>query len=213
MNDRLRRLSSEEVEAALEDDSAPTVVGVLLAAGSSTRFGAANKLLASVNGEPLVRRTARALRAAGLPSIAVLGHESEAVREALDGLDCGFVENEAHERGLSTSVRVGVDAAAERGADAVVFLPGDMPAVTSETIDLLVDAYRAGLTDAVAASYRGQRGNPVLFDRQYFDALRSVAGDTGGRGILLDSDRGALVETDDPGVVTDIDTRSDLERR
>lgn len=210
----LERLAPGTVEAALDDHPPnPTVAGVLLAAGQSTRFGEANKLLARVDGEPLVRRTGRTLDAARVSSVSVvLGHDGSAVRDALSVLDVQFVENDEYEQGLSTSVRAGVDVAIEMAADAAVFLPGDMPFVDVSTVDVLIDAHRAGLSDAVAAAHHGQRGNPVLFDSRHFDALRSVAGDTGGRRVLLDSERGALVEVDDPGVTRDIDTRTDLER-
>lgn len=219
--DDLRRLSPATVRDALDAERSadPTVVGVLLAAGTSSRFGATNKLLADVDGEPLVRRAARTLRDARLSNlVAVLGCDATAIRDALaqekaDSEEFRFVTNSDYERGLSTSVRAGVDAAAEVGADAVVFLPGDMPEVDPETVDLLVDAHRAGLADAVAASYDGRRGNPVLFDEQYFPALRAVQGDVGGKPVLLDADRGAVVETDDRGVRTDIDTHDDLDGR
>lgn len=229
-DERLRRLSRADVREALDGRSSddrsdpdrrrtdPTVAGVLLAAGGSSRFGAENKLLAETDGEPLVRHAARTLRDARVsPVVVVVGHEADAVRDALGGLDGWdessprFVTNRAYERGLSSSVRAGVDAAGDASADATVFLLGDMPSVDPATVDLLVDAYRAGLAEAVAPEYRDQRGNPVLFDREHFAALRAVEGDVGGRSVLLGSDRGAMVETDDPGVVRDIDTREDLE--
>lgn len=205
------------LRAASRERSGP-VVGVLLAAGTSSRFGTANKLLATVGrndgGEPIVRRAAATLSASTVDrTVAVLGHEAERVRRALDGLDVAIVENDAYERGQSTSVRAGVRAARERDAEAVVIALGDMPSVGVTTIDALVGAYHAGAGDALAAAHEGQRGNPVLFDRPYFDALCAVSGDTGGRGILLESERAALVETDDPGVLRDVDTEADLDER
>lgn len=227
MTDELRRLSPDAVARAFDtaddtDRSSSTVVGVLLAAGGSARFGDANKLLAAIDGEPLVRHAARTLLNANVSQVVVvLGWESTAIHEAiigLSGIDNGtvpvsFVTNPDYERGLSTSVRAGIAGAVEAGADGVVFLPGDMPAVDPTTVDRLIDAYRTGLADAVAASYDGRRGNPVLFGRQHFPALGEVRGDVGGKPVLFDADRGAVVETDDPGVVRDIDTQDDLERR
>jgi molybdenum cofactor cytidylyltransferase len=216
--DDLPRYDAEEIAEALEgtdsaDATAPTVVGVLLAGGTSSRFGDRNKLLAEVDGEPLGRRAAGTLLEADLGEvIAVLGHESEAVRAALADLDVRFVENPAYEEGLSTSVSRGAAAVGSTDADAAVFLPGDMPAVDPATVGLLVDAYRAGIGSALAAAYDGRRGNPVLFDRAHFEALAGVEGDVGGRPVLLESDGGALVETTDPGVVEDVDTTDDLRR-
>lgn len=193
-------------------DDAPTVAGVLLAAGTSSRFGEANKLLADLDGEPLVRHAARTLLDADLSGVvAVLGYEAEAVREALDDLDVRTVRNPDFEEGLSTTVAWGVRAV--EGADAAVFLPADLPAVDPSTVDRLVDAYRADLGTALAAAHDGCRGNPVLFDRRHFDDLRDLAGDVGGRPVLLGSDGGALVATGDPGVTRDVDTVADLRRR
>ncbi|MFB6171096.1 MAG: NTP transferase domain-containing protein [Haloarculaceae archaeon] len=210
----LPRLDPETVADALTDPARPrpAVAGVLLAGGTSSRFGEANKLLADLDGDPLVRHAARTLLAADLDEVVVvLGHEAAAVREALADLDVRFVDNPDYEAGLSTSVARGVEAAAT--ADAALFLPGDMPAVDPSTVEALVDAYRAGLATALAAAYGERRGNPVLFDGRHFDALRDVDGDVGGRRVLLDGDRSALVVTDDPGVVADVDTVADLRRR
>lgn len=208
-------------EALARDDSSteggrpsPSVVGVLLAGGTSSRFGAANKLLAGLDGEPLVRHAARSLLGAGLPEVvAVVGYEADAVSASLADLDVRVVRNPDYEGGLSTSVTRGVEAAAGAGADGAVFLPADMPSVDPATVELLVDAYRAGMGGALAAAHEGRRGNPVLFAEGHFEELRAVEGDVGGRSVLFGSADAALVETGDPGVVEDVDTIEDLRRR
>ena len=198
-----------------ERDGTEPIVGVLLAAGTSSRYGAANKLLVAVEGEPIVRRAAATLcRSAVDRVVTVLGYEAERIGPVLDDIDDFdpvFVENPAYKQGQSTSVRTGVSAASELGAGAVVIALGDMPTVDPTSIDALVDAYRADAGDALAAAFDGRRGNPVLFDRRYFDALGDVSGDVGGREILPNSDRSALVETGDRGVLGDIDTEADLD--
>lgn len=187
------------------------VAGVVLAAGTSARFGTENKLLAPLDGEPLIRRTVRTLRATDLsPLTVVVGHEAERVTAALAEMDLEVVSNPAFEAGQATSVRAGVERVRDR-ADAVLIALGDMPTVSVETVELLVDAYRSGVADALAASYDGQRGNPVLFDETFFDDLTGVTGDVGGRKLLLKSDRSALVETDDPAVLRDVDRPEDLD--
>ncbi|MFB6354729.1 MAG: nucleotidyltransferase family protein [Halobacteriales archaeon] len=187
------------------------VVGVLLAAGASERFGEPNKLLADVEGEPMVRRAARSLTEGDVDDVvAVVGYEADRVRAALDGLALEVVENPDHAEGQATSVRVGVRAARRAGAAAVCFALGDMPWVDPGTVDALVAAYRAGAGDALAAAVDGVRGNPTLFDARHFDALAAVSGDVGGRGILLADDDAALVETGDPGVRRDVDAPDDL---
>ncbi|WP_424004951.1 nucleotidyltransferase family protein (plasmid) [Haloarcula salina] len=189
-----------------------TVGGVVLAAGDSSRFGADNKLLASVDGAPLVRYVAETACASGLDAVvAILGHEAEAVGAALDGLPLAKRRNDDYAEGQSTSVRRGVAFARESDWDAAVFLLGDMPFVSVETVDRVVAAYRTGQDSIVVPRYDGQRGNPVLFDRRHFDALAAVSGDRGGRDLIESGDGVQFVDVDDPGVRRDIDTEADLE--
>jgi molybdenum cofactor cytidylyltransferase len=106
-------------------------------------------------------------------------------------------------------VRAGIGAL-DATIDAAVVALGDMPFVDPKTVETLVSTYEAGVGDAVAASHDGQRGNPVLFDRRFFADLTAVAGDIGGRQILVKSDRSACVAVPDSGVRRDIDDPDDL---
>jgi molybdenum cofactor cytidylyltransferase len=186
------------------------VAGVLLAAGTSSRFGDANKLLAEFNGDPLARHAARTLAAAGLdPLVAIVGHEADRVRAVFDGLGFTVVENPDYADGQATSVQAAVETLSAE-VDAAVFALGDMPTVSPETVALLVAAHRAGHGSALAAAHEGVRGNPVLFAASQFPTLAGVSGDVGGRELLRASEDSALVETGDPGVRRDVDTRDDL---
>lgn len=190
------------------------VGGVLLAAGTSSRFGERNKLLATLDGDPLVRRAAQSLVDAGLdPVVVVVGHEADRVIAALDGLDVDFVTNDAYETGQASSVRAGISTLlqANRPVDAAVIALGDMPFVRPETIETMTQAYATEVGDALAAAHQGVRGNPVLFDRRFFEDLADVSGDTGGKTILLTSDASACIDVDDPGVRRDVDEPMDLD--
>jgi molybdenum cofactor cytidylyltransferase len=187
------------------------VAGVLLAAGTGVQYEDGNKLLATLAGEPVVRRAARPLVATDLdPLVAVLGHEAAAIEDALSGRGFRVVTNPAYEAGQATSVRTGVEALGDVAG--AVFALGDMPLVEPASVEALVATYRAGRATALAAACDGRRGNPVLFDSAQFDALAGVSGDVGGRSVLLGADEAALVETGDLGVLRDVDTREDLER-
>lgn len=186
------------------------VAGVVLAAGTSSRFGDANKLLAEVDGAPIVAHATETLLDADLdPVVVVTGHEADAVAAAVDVHDVIVVENPDYATGQSSSVRVGVDALPD-DVDAVVVALGDMPTVDPASVRRLVAAYEAGSGTALAAGVHGERGNPVLFDRQYFPALTALDGDVGARGVLLESADAAIVETGDPGVRRDVDHPDDL---
>lgn len=190
-----------------------TVRGVLLAAGTSSRYGAENKLLEDLDGCPLVRHAAMTLVESDVDGVTVVvGYEQEQVRRALADLDLEFRENDEYAAGQSTSVQKGVRRASEHGADAVLIALGDMPRVSSDTVDLLLRAYDRGVAAILAAAYDGRRGNPVLFDERFFDALTDVEGDTGGRQLLCESEEAVAVETDDTGVTTDVDRPRDLSK-
>ncbi|ATW89366.1 molybdenum cofactor cytidylyltransferase [Halohasta litchfieldiae] len=188
-----------------------TVVGVVLAAGTSSRFGATNKLLAEWADAPLVSHVVDTLLRSTVDKVVVVvGDDAGRVRRAVSDFEVTIVHNDRYASGQSTSVRRGITAARNHGADAVVFALGDMPTVEAESFDLLVAAYRTGVSEALAAACNGARGNPVLFGRRHFEALADATGDTGGREILLDDDRAVLVETGDRGVLVDVDSPDDM---
>ncbi|MCJ2040762.1 nucleotidyltransferase family protein [Methylobacterium sp. J-059] len=187
---------------------------VLLAAGRGTRFGAEPKLLARLDGTPLVRHAAEAaLASRARPVVVVLGAHAVAVRAVLHNLDLVFVENAAFGSGLSTSLRAGI-AALPAETDAAVILLGDMPRVTPEQIDRLAAAYRAAkpAPSAVVPTIAGRRGNPVLLDRRVLgDALASLSGDHGA-GPLLKGRADVLEIPGEPGTALDVDTPEMLAR-
>ena len=197
----------------IDGERTPAAVhGVVLAAGTSSRYGPENKLLEPIDGEPLVRHAARALVASQVEAVTiVVGHEADRVRRTVAELPLSIRENPDYETGQSTSVREGIRAAAAAGADAAVIALGDMPDVSPTTVDTLVAGYERGAGTAIAPAYDGQRGNPVLFDHRFFDALADVSGDTGGREILRSAADATLIEVDDPGVARDVDTPADLD--
>jgi len=186
-----------------------SVHGVVLASGTSDRYGGRNKLLVSLDGDPIVRHAVRTLCTTLDGLTVVLGHDADRVRSALSDLPVSFVVNDRYREGQGTSVATGVAAARTRGADAVLIALGDMPHVAPDSIARLLEAYRAGAGSALAAACEGERGNPVLFDIQHFDALAGLDGDRGGRDILLSAGDAALVEMGDQGVLQDIDEPAD----
>jgi molybdenum cofactor cytidylyltransferase len=187
------------------------VRGVVLAAGTSSRYGAANKLTATVDGEPVVRRATRALTESALDGVTVVvGHDADGARAALSDLDVAIRVNDQCRAGQSTSLREGIRDATERGADAALIGLGDMPWVEPRTVDLLIEAYRRGVADILAATDECERGNPTLFASQYFETLADIEGDVGGRELLTESGEAVGIETDDPGVRRDIDEPADL---
>ncbi|MDE2465203.1 MAG: molybdopterin-binding/glycosyltransferase family 2 protein [Alphaproteobacteria bacterium] len=173
------RDETEHLEA-----QAPYVSAVVLAAGQSTRMGR-NKLLEPVNGKPLIRYAVEAALASQADeTIVVTGHDADALKAALSGLEVRIVHNPEYAKGLSTSVRCGLAAIGDK-ADGALMLLGDMPAVDAELINRLIAAFAPQEGRAIClASRKGARGNPVLWARRFFDAMAELEGDIGARNLL-----------------------------
>lgn len=198
--------------AASETYSGATYA-VLLAAGLSSRFGADNKLLALIDGVPLVRRVAEQLvasQAAGV--IVVTGFEADKLRDALEGLDIQFANNPEHAEGLASSLRCGVSALPKESAGAMIVL-GDMPGITTELIDSLIDTFRQSRNRKIVYPTRkgGQQGNPVIWPSGYFEDLKSLTGDSGAKHLIGANEADTLrVPVDEDESLRDIDEPSDL---
>jgi len=190
------------------------IAGIVLAAGLSSRFGGANKLVAPIEGVPLIRRVAMAALASKLDRVVVvLGHQADTVRAVLADLArderLAFIENVEPEKGQSGSVRIGLGVVAA-DCDAALFLMGDQPYLEPRIIDALIDAHQGGIT---LPAVGGQRRNPVIFDRQFYPDILALAGDTGARAIIeANRARVTAVPFEAERPFADIDKAEDLDR-
>lgn len=186
----------------------PRIAAIILAAGQSRRMGSTNKLLAEIDGKPMVAHAADAALASGAdPVIVVTGHEPDRVAAALDGRAVELVHNPDFADGLSTSLRRAIAALPDDIAGALVCL-GDMPGVDARHLDRLIDAFDPSAGAAlVVPTFQGKRGNPVLWQRRFFDEMTEISGDVGARH-LIGAHEDVLVEIamDDDAILTDLDT-------
>lgn len=187
------------------------IVALVLAAGAARRFGS-QKLLHPINGVPLVRSSVERVIAAGPDrTIVVVGHAAARVRSALAGLDVITVQNPMPERGLSSSLRVGL-AIVPSNALAVLVALGDQPLERDEIIPALVARFYLDNALIVAPKYQGVQGVPVLFARAIFPELDALTGDQGARSVVIrDPRRVAYVDFDFP-MPADVDTPEDVGR-
>ncbi|QUS40779.1 4-diphosphocytidyl-2C-methyl-D-erythritol kinase [Tardiphaga alba] len=199
--------------APAETDGNRSVAALVLAAGRGTRMGGPNKLLAELNGKPLVRIVVEhALKSKASSVTVVTGHEAAEVEKALRGLNVTFVYNPDYPDGIASSVKAGI-AAVPRDADGAVVCLGDMPLIDTKLIDRLIDAFAPDRGHLIAAPVsEGRRGNPVLWSRRFFPELMTLDGDIGARALVL---KHAEVVADVPvegrGAFLDIDTPEALE--
>ena len=171
------------------------------------------KQLLDWGGQPLVRLVAaHALAAQATHVLVVVGKAEAAVRYALADLPVTIIANPAYQSGQSSSLHAGVAALAPTCAATLIML-GDQPFVTPAIIDCLIEAWRTSRAAIVAPLYRGQRGNPVLFDQRVFPELRAIQGDQGARAILqADPARIQSIAFADSRPLEDIDTPADYAR-
>lgn len=190
------------------------VAAIVLAAGRSTRMGAANKLLAELGGTAVVRRVAEAaLASQARPVLVVTGHQAEAVRSALAGLDVTFVANPDFAQGLSTSLKAGLRALSGE-ADGALILLGDMPRIAAGDLDRLIALFAAEGGEAIIAPlHEGKRGNPVVWPRAYFAEMLELEGDAGaGRLLAAHADRVRGIDLGTDAIHADVDTPEALAR-
>jgi len=195
-------------------DTALNVAAIVLAAGQSRRMGKQNKLLAEIDGVPMVVRTLNAIHQSTVTSITVvLGHEAKAVEAVLAGRDLQFVLNPDFAEGLSTSLKRGLSIMPP-DVDAALICLGDMPRISSVEIERLIAAFAPNEGHVICVPiHNGKRGNPVLLGRRFFAEIQDIGGDVGARYLI-----GAYpelvheVEMTDDAVLLDIDTPEALAR-
>lgn len=161
------------------------IAALVLAAGRSSRMGGPNKLLANLDGKPLIRHAVNAALASRASSVTVVtGHMEARVAAALDGADVAITHNPDFAEGMSTSLKAGL-AALPAESEAVVVLLADMPRVTGAMIDALIAAYDPAKGSLIVVpTFEGRRGNPVLWSRRFFGDLSSISGDIGARNVI-----------------------------
>ena len=189
----------------------PRIAAVVLAAGQSRRMGERNKLAIPIQGgdgtKPMVAHAVDTAIASGAkPIVVVLGHEDEKVRTILAGRDVTFVPNPDYASGLSTSLRTGIKALPQ-GIDGTLVLLGDMPRVNATEVKKLIDAFNPTEGRSIAVpTYRGKRGNPVLFGSTFFPSMMDAAGDTGAKHLIgKNEDQVVEVAMETDSILTDID--------
>lgn len=178
--------------------------GLVLAAGVGSRFEGGFKLLAEVDGRPLVEHAIRAQCSVQEIErvVVVLGARSDEVLRSVDFGRAEPVICADWEAGVSASLKEGVDALGGPSAGRVIVTLGDSPTVTEAVIRRLL-----GAPAGSRAVYHGRPGHPVVLGPEQLERIATLAGDVGARGLLTD---GALIECGDLATGIDIDTVADI---
>ncbi len=196
-----------------EPRSRPTIAAVVMAAGRSRRMAPHNKLLVTDKaGKPMIARVVdNVLSSKARPILVVTGHQAEQVEHALGGRPVQYVHAVDYADGLSASLKAGIAAVPPECAAAIVCL-GDMPLVTGRMIDRLMQMYDPDEGRLIVLpTFRGKQGNPMLWDRRYFQEILEITGDSGAR-FLVGKHAEAVTEVEmaDDAVLRDFDTTESL---
>jgi molybdenum cofactor cytidylyltransferase len=189
------------------------MIGILLAAGFSRRFGASNKLLETLpKGCPIALASAKSLIKAIPFSIAVVRPENKELVNLLQdaGLKVLFCSEQDTEMADSLSAAINFSAAFGESSDGFIIALADMPYINSQTTAAIASKLGEGAS-IVVPTYQGKRGHPVGFSAKFRTELESLQGDEGARSILKRyPEEIFFLDCDDSGILTDIDTPADL---
>ena len=171
---------------------------IFLAAGNSTRFGS-NKLLYKLNGKYMYRyglEIADALQQKGLLDTIVIVTQYEEIIHDIEShfSDMKVVNNPHPEVGISSSIRFGVEKLIDlerkcgktnnREREGCMFAVADQPYLTIESLESMVETWKVSKKGILVSENAGRMGNPVIFARKYYEEMRNLSGDVGGKQVL-----------------------------
>jgi len=186
------------------------VVGLLLAAGSASRFGADKLSHPLPHGVAIAAQSARQLRAEVDRLIAAVKPGVESLSEMLREEGCEVVVCQRAAEGMGASLACAAQAAGT--AQGYIVALADMPFIRRTTIAAVRAALESGAPLA-APYFHTRRGHPVGIGGSFHDQLMRLGGDEGARGLIVENEtRLVKIPVGDPGVIRDIDTPDDLAR-
>jgi molybdenum cofactor cytidylyltransferase len=183
---------------------------VLLAAGSSSRFGSP-KQLAAVHGKPMLTHALSTILGLGghVPVTVVLGANADRLEPLLHETSVRAVFNADHAQGVASSIRAGVSIVPPN-TSAVLIALADQVAVTTGDLLRLVDAWQGKPDHIAAACYSDAIGAPAIFPSSLFAELAALEGDRGAQ-VLLKRHAARVLAVSMPAAALDVDTPTDLE--
>ncbi|HYA91939.1 MAG TPA: nucleotidyltransferase family protein [Thermodesulfobacteriota bacterium] len=189
------------------------ISAILLGAGQSKRMGVDKLSLPWGRGTILGHCFNMLLGSDVQELVVVLGIQNEGLKNLFQGRTVKVVVNPYSNKGMSTSIRRGIEALRPK-SDGILIALGDQPFLKTRTINVLIHAFEQGRGRIVVPSFRGRRGHPAIFDRKYKRELLNLQGDVGGRSVMERHPKDVrVVPVKSIGVVTDVDTWQDYKHQ
>ena len=186
------------------------ISAILLAAGQSKRMDGENKLTKEIKGIPLIKLPVKNILASSVDElIIVLGYQKEIIEKLIDKNEkIKFVFNKDFESGMASSIKTGLDNLSEK-TEAFFICLGDMPMVSHNIYNQLIKS--KDNKEIIVPTYKGQQGNPVLFDKSMKEKVLDIRGEVGAKKILeLNKDKILNLEIDDQSITKGFDTQDDF---
>ena len=189
------------------------MIGILLAAGFSRRFGLADKLLQRLpDGQIIAIVSAKNLINAVPSSFAVVRPENKKLARLLKNTGLEVIFCHEHDQEMADSLVTAIQASGNSASakDGFIIALADMPYIQPATISAVAAKVSAGAS-IVIPTYQNQRGHPIGFAAKFRNDLENLQGDEGARSIIKRyPNEVALLACDDAGILQDIDTAADL---
>ena len=186
------------------------ISAILLAAVQSKRMDGENKLTKKIQGAPLIKHSVKNILAASIDElIIVLGYQKEIIEKLIDKSGkIKFIFNKDFESGMASSIKTGLNNLSEKTESFFICL-GDMPMVGHGVYNQLIKS--KDNKEIIVPIYKGQQGNPVLFNKSMKEKIMGITGDVGAKKILeLNKDKILNIETNDQSVVKDFNTKDNF---
>lgn len=181
------------------------MVGILLAAGLSKRFGS-NKLLFNIQNQPLVRRTAQRLLEAGLEDVLVIvGHQADQVTAVLEDLPVRCIFNQQYQQGRMHSVHVGWEHI-PHDAEGVLICPADLPHLEVIDIQQVISEFQRLKNALIIPHFNHQRGHPIAIPAHYRQQILDYLPRGGCRAFIADHPQLIhVLQTNSSNIINDLD--------
>ena len=186
------------------------ISAILLAAGQSKRMINENKLVKKYKNIPLIKYAVDNVLNSSIDElIIVLGYQKKIIEKLISKNEkIKIVFNENFENGMASSIKTGLNHFSDKTESFFICL-GDMPMINKDIYNQLIKSKKD--KEIIVPTYKGQQGNPVLFDKSMKEKIMSISGDAGAKKILeLNKDKILNLEINDQSIAKSFNTQGDF---